>query len=104
MLGSVNFILRDDKIEFFYIMLIRLELSQKRVYKNDGMRFRVVVFFIDRSEDKLHGTTLPFMLSTWDVMLEATEKTWKVLNWELHDQTYRVLAELQEWVFMVKII
>lgn len=28
-----------------------------------------VFFLIDQSEDKLHGTTLHFMLSSWDIML-----------------------------------
>lgn len=40
----------------------------------DGVRFR---FFIDQSEDKLHGKTLHFMLSSWDFMLQCNEESLK---------------------------
>lgn len=53
-------------------MLISSDLSQKRVSKNDGVRCGDV--FIDQSEDKLHGKTLYFTMSSWDFMLQTMKE------------------------------
>lgn len=81
----MNFILRDDKIEFLYHAN---KFGFKPMKGSQEWRDEIWVFFIDQSADKLHGKMLHFMLSSWDVVLRAMQKPWNVLNWELRDQTY----------------